>query len=492
MNPMDNTTTLAPPDTATGKRLMRFTLLSIAATVGIMSLAMGLGDRLTAMAILGGLVATVIMINPIVGIIALIATLLLGLPPSLAGVGRLTANNLLGLILIGMVAIQLCMTRDFWFVRTTPLLLLVFICAIFITSMVRSWYVYIPVVTLRRDFTENTLFLLFSRLAFVVMLVSFLKTRRHIILILVSLFTITMVVIASMLLNVATQGDEVEMVAQKTGDFRVTSDISSWGKNPNRLAFMCNISILLLWMFAQIWKAKVIRILAVLTMLMLAGLVLMTVSRSGFLSLGLVFIFLIFQKGISPTLRSGLILAPVFCALVFFWVLPPRASERLLNLSPDQTERAEGARSTLIRVESVKHAIEVFKSDPLLGVGPGNFRWLHLQLYPYSIAAGRPPHNSYMWAATEGGVAALCGYALLFFCIGREILMAHRGFSLDHPLWHVTRFLAGYLMIFIFFSAFADFWLEPHLYLLAGLAILIKRLATEGEEDQPAYSPLPA
>jgi hypothetical protein len=41
-------------------------------------------------------------------------------------------------------------------------------------------------------------------------------------------------------------------------------------------------------------------------------------------------------------------------------------------------------------------------------------------------------------------------------------------------------------MIFLFFSAFADFWLEPHLYLLAGLSMLMKRFATEGEGAHPA------
>jgi O-antigen ligase len=471
---------------------MLFALLSIVATLGVMGLGMGLGDRLVAAAILGGLFVSLVMASPIVGLMALIGTLLLGLPPWLAGVGRLTANNLLGLILMGMVAIHLCMTRDLRFIKTPQMILLMLICAIFLASLVRSWYVYIPSGPLRRDFTENTLFLLFSRLAFFIMLANFLKTPKHIILILVSLFAFTMAVIPSVLFNLATQGQEMAAVAQKPGEFRIASNISSWGKNPNRLAFMCNISILLLWMFAQIWKAKIFRILVVLTMLMLAGLVLMTVSRSGFLSLGLVFMFLIFQRGISPALRSGLMVAPVFCALVFFLVLPPRASERLMNLSTDQSEGAEGARSTKIRLATKEHAMEIFKDDPLLGVGPGNFRWLHQQLYPYSIAAGRPPHNSYLWALAEGGVIAALGYAVLFFFIWRDLRAAHHQFSQEHALWHVTRFLAGYLVIFLFFSAFADFWLEPHLYLLAALSMLVKRMATEGKGSATDAPPLPA
>jgi hypothetical protein len=488
----DMTTLLEMPEAPPGRRPVLLGLLGIAATAGIMSLAAGLGDLLASAAIVGCLFVTGVLINPILGIAALLGTLLLGLPSLLAGVGRLTANNLLGLILTGMVVIQLCMKRDFWFVRTPQVILLLVICAAFIVSLVRSWYLYIPARPLSKDLTENTLFLIFSRFAFLMMFVSFVKTPKHVTLILLSLLAFTMVVIPSVVYNLATQGDEVDVIAKQTGDFRVTSDISSWGKNANRLAFMCNISILLIWMFAQIQKTKVVRMVALLTMLLLAGLVLTTVSRSGFLSLGVVFLFLLFQKGISQTFRFGVIAAMMTCALVFFLVLPPKASERLMNLSVDQSEHMEGWRSTKIRLEAKDHAIEVIKSSPLFGVGPGNFRWLHQQLYPYSIAAGRPPHNSYLWAATEGGGLAILLYLILFFFIGRDLKEARRGFSNDHQLWHVTRFLMGYLLIFLFFSAFADFWLEPHLYLLTGLSMLMKRLAMEGEGAHPGPSPLPA
>jgi hypothetical protein len=461
----------------------------------ILSLADILGDLFVAAGILGSLFVSVVLINPIVGIIGLLGTFLLGLPGFLSGGGRLSANNLIGLILTGMVAIQLCMKRDFWFLRRPQVILLLLICAAFIVSLVRSWYVYIPTFSLRKDFTENTLFLIFSRFAFLVMFVNFVKTSRHLTLILFSFLAFTMVVIPSVVYNVVTQGDEeVELTAtgKRPDDSRAVSDISSWGKNANRLAFMCNISILLIWMFAQIWKAKIVQLVAMPMMLLLAGLVLMTVSRSGFVSLGMVFLFLLFQRGISKAFRFRVVMAMACCGLVFFLVLPAKSSERLLNLSTDQSGRPEGWRSTMVRLETKVNAMEVFKADPLLGVGPGNFRWLHRQLFPHSIAAGRPPHNSYMWAATEGGIFALSLYGLLFFFIGRDIRAAHRRFSQEHPLWHVTRFLTGYLLIFLLFSNFADFWLEPHLYLLAGLSILVKRLALEGEDTAPDSRPLPA
>jgi O-antigen ligase len=123
----------------------------------------------------------------------------------------------------------------------------------------------------------------------------------------------------------------------------------------------------------------------------------------------------------------------------------------------------------------------MFRSAPLLGVGPGNFRWLHRELFPDSVAAGAPNHNSYLWSATEGGIFTLVLYLVLFVVLWREFGRAQRLYAPSDPLWHVTRFLRGFLMIYLFFSAFADFWLEPHLYIMAGLAmLLVRRFPAEG------------
>jgi O-antigen ligase len=486
----DMTSLLEVTHQPSAKMVVPIGLLCLAALGGIMTTADTFGDQFVAAGILGALFVSAVLVNPMVGLIALLGTLLLGLPGFLAGTGRLTANNLLGLVLSGMVAIQLCMKRDFWFVRKPQIILMLLICAVFVASLVRSWHIYIPTMSLRKDFAENTMFLLFSRLAFLLMLVNFVKTRRHVILILFSLLAFTMVVIPSVLQSLSTEGDDLELSPERPGEFRAMSSISSWGKNPNRLAFMCNVSILLIWMFAQIWSAKIVRIVAMPLILMLAGLVLTTVSRSGMLSLGLVFPFLLLQKGVSKAFRVGVVAAAVFCALALFLLLPSRASERLLNLSLDQSERTEGWRSTQLRLETKEHAIEIIEQDPLLGVGPGNFRWLHRQLYPNSLASVKPPHDSYLWATTEGGILALLLYLLLFYFIWRDIRAAHKTFSDGNQLWHVTRFLTGYLLLFLFFSNFADFWLEPHLYLLAALSMLVKRFATERVHGEPG-SPAP-
>jgi O-antigen ligase len=227
-------------------------------------------------------------------------------------------------------------------------------------------------------------------------------------------------------------------------------------------------------------------------MLMLAALTLSTASRSGFLSLGLVFLFLLCQRGIPRSFRVGVLGAMVICGVIFFLVLPRAAYERLLNYSMDQSAHGEAWRSTQSRIETNEHAIETVRRAPILGVGPGNFRWYHREHWPYALSAGRPNHNSYLWAATEGGLVTLVLYLALFWFIWRDLRAAQRRYSLDHPLWHVTRFLRGLMILFVFFSVFADFWLEPHLYLLAGSSMLLARRGlNEPEEEAPEAVPAP-
>jgi O-antigen ligase len=192
--------------------------------------------------------------------------------------------------------------------------------------------------------------------------------------------------------------------------------------------------------------------------------------------------------------------AILFCGLLFLAVLPRASYERLMNYSLDQSQHPEAWRSTQRRIETNEHSVAVFRSAPLLGVGPGNFRWLHRELYPDSLAAGRPNHNSYLWAATEGGILTLGLYIVFFAFLWRDFQRAQHLYPQNDELWHVTRFLRGFLFVYLFFSAFADFWTEPHLYLMAGLAmLLIHRLPAQAVAAEaaranpgPLVSPAPA
>jgi hypothetical protein len=70
---------------------------------------------------------------------------------------------------------------------------------------------------------------------------------------------------------------------------------------------------------------------------------------------------------------------------------------------------------------------------------------------------------------------ALVLYLALFVVIWRQLAAAQKLYAPGDALWQVTRFLRGFFAIWIFFSLFADFWLEIHLYLIAGLTMILLR-----------------
>jgi len=481
-------------------------IMSMAAAAILMFVGASLGTLYAAVLVLGVLAVVVMIVAPIFGIVVFIGTLLLGLPAFLAGDGRLTANNLLGLILVAVLMVHVSLSRDIWFIKSPEVILFALIGFVLVGSLMHARHVYIPHVPPLKDFTENTLFIFGSRLVFLCMFVTFVRSKKHVLLVLFAVLVFTMAVIPSAFSSLASYKAEEDVATGKmidtdTGkatEFRVQSETTSWSKNENRLAFMCNVSILLIWMFIQIVRSQLVRVIGFVMMLVMAGLTLSTASRSGFLSLGIVFVFLLFQKGVSWPFRFSVMGAMMMCGLIVLLVLPRASYERLMNYSLDQSTRPEAWRSTQSRIETNQHALDIYLSAPVLGVGPGNFRWLHRERYPYTLAAGRPNHNSYLWAATEGGTLALGLYLILFFVVWRHLSAAQKLYPPGEALWHVTRFLRGFFAVWIFFSLFADFWLEIHLYLIAGLTMILLRrrfeeypaLETGPVPDPPTPRPL--
>src|SRR5262245_3910336 len=118
--------------------VMSLGVLSMAAVALIMAVGAGLGLLYAVAAVVGVFVVIVIVVAPVFGIVTFIGTLLLGLPWFLAGDGRLTANNLLGLILLAVLAVQVCLTRDLWFVKTPQVILLALIGFVLLGSLMHA------------------------------------------------------------------------------------------------------------------------------------------------------------------------------------------------------------------------------------------------------------------------------------------------------------------------------------------------------------------
>jgi hypothetical protein len=118
-----------------------------------------------------------------------------------------------------------------------------------------------------------------------------------------------------------------------------------------------------------------------------------------------------------------------------------------------------------------------------MGVGLGNFRWYH----KLRMGHFKPPHNSFVWALAEGGVPLLMIYLVFFAALWRRLGRSRAAYAGHPDLPYFPDWCRVYLVLLLFFSMFADVWLEEHIFLLSAAAILLDRWRL-----MPAPAPAPA
>ena len=152
-------------------------------------------------------------------------------------------------------------------------------------------------------------------------------------------------------------------------------------------------------------------------------------------------------------------------------LVPPEAFRRMTTLAPEKGQI--GGTSNIMREETVAVGARMFWEHPTFGVGLGNFREVSRQVY--NDAFFRPPHNSYLWAAAEGGIFVVVLYAAFFLVTWHDLQVIMRLAARDAELAHVASALRIVFLLFGFFSMFADLWLTPISYLLIGLIVSMRR-----------------
>lgn len=487
------TTTVRGPATI-GVFLVATSMLMLAIVLGFSTYS-GQGGVATMLVIASG-GFFLVLAQPSFAVLILISTLLLPYPETLIGHGLLTINNLLGVTLLLIMLVRIYMSHDTWFLRERELriILLIFLSALLLTFIAE---VILPIASNTalivetksglfrpaRDLTARRFKDFFSRIAFFTFFIYFISTKKQIKWVLFTLLACVLFALPPAFSN---------LVNDLTNDFRVTArfveggnDSGGWLSNANRFAFMCLVGMSLLFYLSTITKSRLLTFVAIPLSIAFATLILFSGSRSGLLSLLITGGWLLLRGGaISWQARLGMFLFVLVAALSIFPTLPPRLQERLLNINPFNPE-GEGTNSTEVRVATVVEGMGLFAQYPFTGVGIGNFRWVNF----YYNDNFKPPHNSYVWVLSEGGVICAALYGILFFSLFRRLRTIRRLYHDDPDLPHIGEWLSFYLVAFLFFSFFADIWLEePHLYFIAGLAIVIHRLSTQGTIDAPSSS----
>ncbi|HEY8518003.1 MAG TPA: O-antigen ligase family protein [Candidatus Binatia bacterium] len=441
-----------------------------------------------AMAVVGMVFAGLLVLyKPHVGVMVIMTTMLMSYPSALKGVGPFTINNLLGLSLLLILAFQLYRTHDYWFLREPEIRLLIAIAIVLITMQYINKLIWPDIKYLlpkvqksghegyygEVDVSGRWIFELLSRIAFTIFFVNWIRTPKQLKWV---LYVIALCIVAV----VPTLGPDM---VKGEAEYRITSKVVGWASNINRFAFMMNVGIALFVYLATNTRSVAMRIVWLSFAVGSIPLVLLTASRSGFL--GLCLVGLLLCLGDHVPRRGKIISAAVGLVLGIFafqFILTDAHRERLMNINPFATPEAvgvriEGSRSTETRVTTLAEALRIISEHPLTGVGLGNFRWVNAYLH----GSYKPPHNSYVWSAAEGGIITTCLYLTLFGFLYTRVQRLRPKYK-NHPqLSHLPDWLHLYLVLFFFFSIFADVWLEVHIYFIISIAIVLTRWALDEE-----------
>ncbi len=410
----------------------------------------------------------ILLVRPVVGVaIMTIAFLLAAYPTLFQALGVLTLNNLLGVGLLGLLAARILETRDFSFLRIKQVQILMGIGALlFIGTLVSEWQ--FPLMEASRgklhilDKTADMGKDFLNRLVFLIFFCVFVRTRGDVKAMFVVFMLALFAAVPSALYN--------WMSGQLLRGFRAASSLTS-GHNPNRLGMICLIEIALFWHWARLRPGLPRQIVATVAMAASMMVLMATGSRSGLL--GLAVLGVVLQTGAPkfrvPATQIGLMLGAA--ALSVATLVPAEAWERMVRFDAEKGE--VGASSTQMREETLERAWQIARDYPLFGIGLGNFRDVSRQIYQDDYY--RPPHNSYLWAMSEGGIFVLAGYALLFWVTWRDLQHIRRLAYRDPDIEVWASAIRVVFLLFFFYSLFADLWLNPLMYVLLGLVITTRQ-----------------
>lgn len=428
------------------------------------------GQEATAVAlIVASMLLVVVVARPQVGILMLLTNYLFAsYPTPIRGGGLLTINNVLGVILVVILMAELTQQPDFWFLRTRQVALFVAIGIVLLVGTFASYWTFPDLrVTWGKVRTlDNTIpatrdFI--TRFAFILLAAKFLTTKRHIKMTIAVIMFCLILVVPSALIGWASGAS-----ARAAADFSI-------GTNSNRLAFLCLMQAAFWWYLGQDQHSATMRLVIYGVIGTLVLTVLLTASRSGFLGLGVLFYLLARNRGAMKGGRVQVVILALLMVGMMVTIVPQESLDRLANLNPLAQGRGGniGTHSTERRVETVGLGWDIFLEHPIFGIGIGNFREVARQVYNDPFY--RPPHNSYIWALSEGGVFCFLLFLLLYYVTLQDIRWLQRSPATPDDLRWIAAALEPSIYLLLFYSFFADMWLNPIAYILIIVTIVFKR-----------------
>jgi O-Antigen ligase len=471
-------------------------------TLAVTAEGMGVTVLALLFAAVGGLV---VVFRPELGVLALTSTFLLGYFSVLEGQGRFTVNNLLGLLLLGVLLVRIYSDRDASPLADRHLLLFGVVGAIFVANQMLTATFEPPSELAAFDFSEVRVRGFVSRIAYLLFVIAFIRTRAYLLMLVFTVVALVLMTAPHAIWNaLAASGTNIDRV-RASADFGITA-----ASNANRLAFVCAVAIAIIGFGMREVRSRILRLLGAGSIGVLITTIFLSASRSGLVNL--IVVTLIFVRKTRPRLFVALALLVLLLGVIAMVTSPEGPAHAILE--PMQTarglvinlgsevipekylqritslglERGElGYDSTTARLGLLKTGVQAFLEHPWVGIGVGNFRWVAIADYQATHVSAL--HNSYLLALVEGGLLLFIPYVALYTYTWRS-LNRSRQRALVHPEvrlgWLVDATQAIFVM-FLVFSVFADLWHDVYPFLIvafsAALAGIYRRV------DAPAPSP---
>ena len=260
---------------------------------------------------------------------------------------------------------------------------------------------------------------------------------------------------------------------------RVAGYESSLAVNPNDLALTLNILLGLALGLMPTLRRRWQRMLVVAAMALFVAGIVVSFSRSGFVTLGVV--ATVWGARAWRERGGRALISIALAALVIVAAVPAGYSDRLSTIVNTDEDTSGSAAE---RWNTMMTAARFIVERPLLGYGLGNN--LHV-----SVARGglsREAHNAYLKLGAELGVAALVVYGLFISTSLAAARAVRRFFQRRGQGWELGRLAGGVelaLVAFVVGAMFSPIPYHFYLYYPAGLAVALFVIASR-VPPQPA------
>jgi hypothetical protein len=483
--------------------LDRFRLIALGSVLLVAAVASSVRPESLSAAIGGVLALSLVALRPEWGVGTLLAMLMMQyrnqylwisqvLP---SGSGLFSINNMLGLLLGLLMAYRLYRDGDWSFLQNRQVRLMLLITAAIVASALLHPINYEQLEDLGiRPPNQDPVRLMVSRALFLVLFVFFVRGPREVRLlvgIFLGLSLITAWTASTAALSGAGWAGGVGARVEEGYRAGGGAVITRVAGNPNRLAMISTLMIVLISEFSQSRRGRRWAVLCGFTILGLILTVFLTASRGGMIGLAAAGL-LIFarRRGGATRLIYGGIVALLAIGLVG-QLVPEQTWERLSNIPGISADsESTGAGSVLRRQYTLGIAASLAMENPLLGIGVGN--WEKERFLRDPVHSTTVPHNSFMLTIVEGGVVTLGLYIVLILVTLRQLgelqrqpeVMVQAG--IEGMDWLITGIRLA-ILSFMVFSLFGDLWETITFYFLFSVAAaLVQRYGGSPVRLQPA------